>query len=350
MKKSLQVLVSVICFWLCLVLCQAQTSSQNDPLKLAATIPLSNVSGRIDHLAYDSKNQTVFVAALGNNTVEVVDLISKKVIHTIKNLHEPQGIKYIPENNVIFVANGENGECDVFNTVSYQLITSIKMEGDADNVRYDPSSGRIFVGYGDGAIAIIDAKTYKLLSEIKLPGHPESFQLDSDAKRIFVNVPDALMIATLDIEKKSTTDKWKMEYATANFPMALDSKNHRLFIGCRNPAKLLVINSETGKMVTQTDISSDTDDIFYDASSRQIYISCGGGYIDVVSQIDKDNYKTISRVESRSGARTSLFVPELNQLIVAAPARAGNDAQLMIYEKIKAYALTCFDNFKVIKY
>jgi DNA-binding beta-propeller fold protein YncE len=333
MKNPPKVSIPVICSWLCLVVCQAQTSPQNDPLKLAATIPLPNVSGRIDHLAYDSRNQIVFVAALGNNTVEVVDLKSKKVIHTIKNLHEPQGIKYIPENNVIFVANGENGECDIYNADTYQLITSIKMEGDADNVRYDPSSGRIFVGYGDGAIAIIDAKTYKQLSEIKLPGHPESFQMDANSKRIFVNVPDATMIVNLDVEKKSITDKWIMENATANFPMAFDSKNHRLFIGCRNPAKLLVINSETGKIVAQTDISSDTDDIFYDASSKQIFISCGGGYIDVVSQIDKDNYKTISIVESRSGARTSLFVPELNQLIVAAPTRGGSDAQLMIYEK-----------------
>jgi DNA-binding beta-propeller fold protein YncE len=325
--------VPVICFWICVVVCQAQTSSQNDLLKLVTTITLPNVSGRIDHLAYDNKNKTIFIAALGNNTVEVVDLKDKKVIHTIRGLHEPQGIKYIDESNIIFVANGENGECDIFNAHSYQLITSIKMEGDADNVRYDPSSGKIFVGYGDGAIAVIDAKTFKKLSEIILPGHPESFQLDKEAKKIFVNVPDALMIATLDIEKKSITDKWKMGNATANFPMALDAINHRLFIGCRNPAKLLVINSETGKMVTQIDISSDTDDIFYDVSSRQIYISCGGGYIDVVSQIDKDNYETISRVESRSGARTSLFVPELNQLIVAAPAREGSDAQLMIYEK-----------------
>jgi YVTN family beta-propeller protein len=332
MKKPPKIFVAVICSWICLVVCQAQTSFQNDPLKLTATILLPNVSGRIDHLAYDNRNQTVFVAALGNNTVEVVDLKSRKVIHTIKNLHEPQGIKYIPENNVIFVANGENGECDIFNADSYDLITSIKLSGDADNVRYDPSSGKIFVGYGDGAIAIIDAKTYKQLSEIKLPGHPESFQLDSDAKRIFVNVPDALMIATLDIEKKSITYKWKMENATANFPMALDSKNHRLFIGFRNPAKLLVINSENGYTVTQLDIDSDTDDVFYDNSSNQIFLSCGGGYINIVNQIDKDNYKTFSRIESRSGARTSLFVPELNQLIVAAPARGGSDAQLMIFK------------------
>jgi DNA-binding beta-propeller fold protein YncE len=294
---------------------------------------LPNVSGRIDHLSYNNKTHTLYVSALGNNTVEVVDLKSQKVIHTIKDLHEPQGIRYIPENNTIFVANGENGECDIFNADSYQLITSIKLSGDADNVRYDPTAGKIYVGYGDGAIGMIDSKTYKLLSDIKLPGHPESFQLDPDSKRIFVNVPDALILATIDIDKKSISDKWKIEIAKSNFPMAFDSKNHRLFIGCRNPAKLLIINSDNGTIISTIDIDSDTDDVFYDSSSRQIYISCGGGYIDVLRQDDSDKYLAISRIESRSGARTSLFVPELNQLIVAAPARSGSEAQLMIYEK-----------------
>jgi YVTN family beta-propeller protein len=333
MKKTLQVLVSIICFWLCLNECQGQTSSQNDSLKLTATIPLPGVSGRIDHLTFDIRNKTIFVAALGNNTVEVVDLKSKKVIHSIKGLHEPQGIKYIPESNTVFVANGENGVCDIFNADSYQLITSIKMSGDADNVRYDSATGKIFVGYGDGGIAIIDAKTFKQLADIKLPGHPESFQLDVDSKRIFVNVPDARILATIDLDKKTISDKWKIEIAAANFPMALDSKNHRLFIGCRNPPKVPVINSETGKTIAQIDIDSDTDDVFYDSSSNQIYVSCGGGYIDVFKQIGPDKYAAVSRIESRSGARTSLFVPELNQLIVAAPARSGSDAQLMIYEK-----------------
>jgi len=331
MNKLKAISILIITFYL--NNCLAQTSASDQSLELVTSIQLPNVSGRIDHLAYDSKNQTVFVAALGNNTVEVVDMKSKKVIHTIKDLHEPQGIKYLPENNVIFVANGENGECDVINADSYQLITSIKMSGDADNVRYDSAAGKIFVGYGDGGIAIIDAKTFRLLADIKLPGHPESFQLDVDSKRIFVNIPDAQMLATIDLDKKSITDNWKMKNATANFPMALDSKNHRLFIGCRNPAKLLIINSETGKTIAQVDIDSDTDDIFYDSSSDQIYVSCGGGYIDVLKQIGSDKYELITRVESRSGARTSLFVPELDQLIVAAPARSGSDAQLMIYEK-----------------
>jgi YVTN family beta-propeller protein len=326
--KAIAILIIVSCFHYCF----AQTSPPNQILELLTSIQLPNVVGRIDHLAYNNKNQTIFVAALGNNTVEVVDLKNRKVIHTIKDLHEPQGIKYIPENNIIFVANGENGECYIFNADSYQLITSLKFSGDADNVRYDPGAGKIFVGYGDGAIGIIDSKTYKLLADIKLPGHPESFQLDSDSKRIFVNVPDALILATIDIDKKSITDKWKIEIAKSNFPMAFDSKNHRLFIGCRNSAKLLVINSDNGTIISTIHIDSDTDDVFYDSSSRQIYVSCGGGFIDVFKQDGSDKYVTIARIESRAGARTSLFIPEQNQLIVAAPARSGYEAQLMVYQ------------------
>ncbi len=326
--------ISILIITFSLNNCLAQNSVPNKELQLVGTIQLANVSGRIDHLAFDSRNLTVFVAALGNNTVEVVDLKSNKVIHTIKGLHEPQGIKYIPENNIVFVANGENGECNIFNADTYQLITSVKMPGgDADNVRYDVNAGKIFVGYGDGGIAVIDAKTFKQLADVKLPGHPESFQMGNDSKKIFVNVPDAQMLATIDLDKYAVTNKWKIETAKANFPMALDATNHRLFLGCRNPAKLLVINSESGNLITQIDIDSDTDDVFYDGPSKQIYVSCGGGYVDVIKQNGPDKYEVTSRIESRSGARTSLFVPELNQLLVAAPARSGSEAQLMIYEK-----------------
>ena len=327
-------LISILFTTLCTVSCLAQNATSKQNLLLITSIQLPNVSGRIDHLAFVPKNQTLFVAALGNNTIEVVDLKTKKVIHTIKGLHEPQGIKYISESNTIFVANGENGECDIYDAYNYQLITSVMMPGgDADNVRYDSTTGKIFVGYGNGGIAIIDAKTFKLLADIKLPGHPESFQLSDDSKNIYVNVPDAQMLGKIDLDKNLVTKKWKIEVAKANFQLAFDETNHRLFLGCRNPANLLVINSDSGNIITQIDIDRDTDDVFYDNSATQIYVSCGGGNVDVIKQNGSDKYEVTSRIESRSGARTSLFVPELNQLLVAAPARSGSDAQLMVYEK-----------------
>lgn len=273
---------TIIVFCFCLNGCNSQTTSQDQSLKFVASIPLPHIGERIDHLAFNNKQQTIYVAALGNNTIEVVDLRNKKVIHTIKNLNEPQGIVFIPQNNSIFVANGDNGVCDIFNADSFQEISEIKLSSDADNVRYDAAENKIYVGYGNGGIAIIDSNTFKLLSEIKFYGHPESFQIDKTAKKMYVNIPDKQQILVIDLEKKVVTDKWELTQAKSNFPMNLDETNHRLFIGCRHPAKLLVLNTQTGKSISSFDIEGDVDDIFYDDSSRQIYLSCGGGYIDVL--------------------------------------------------------------------
>ena len=313
--------------------CNAQP--QNNSLKLVASIPLPDVTGRIDHLSFDRMQQIVFVAALGNNTVEVVDLKNKKVIHTIKDLHEPQGVVFIPENNSIFVANGDNGECNVFNAETFKKIATIKLSGDADNIRYDAIDNKIYVGYGNGGIAIIDATTFRLVTEIKLSGHPESFQIDKTAKKIFVNVPDEEQIEIIDLNKNVVTDKWKMIPIAigtkSNFPMALDETNHRLFIGCRHPAKLLIIDTQTGKTISSFSIDSDTDDIFYNSTTKEIYVSCGGGYIDVFKQTDAKTYTANGKIPTRSGARTSLFIPALNQLIVASPSGFNKDAFLLIY-------------------
>jgi YVTN family beta-propeller protein len=311
--------------------CKGQTTAQNNSLNLTATILLPNVIGRIDHLTFDNKNKIVFVAALGNNTVEVVDLKSNKVIHTIKNLSEPQGLVFIPESNSLIVANGKNGECDEFSTTTFQKIASVNLGDDADNVRYDATDKKIYVGYASGGIAIIDATTFKLISKIELSGHPESFQLDKVAKKIYVNVPDQHQIEIIDLAKNVVAGKWIMTKAKANFPMALDETNHRLFIGCRHPAKLLVIDTQTGKTISSFDIDSDTDDIFYNKPNKEIYVSCGGGYIDIFTQLDANTYKENGKVETKSGARTSLFIPELNQLIVASPSEFTRQADLLIY-------------------
>lgn len=310
--------------------CNAQ--SQTNSLQLIETIPLQNVSGRIDHLSFDSKYNYVFVAALGNNTVEVANLKNKKVIHSIKGLHEPQGVAFIPENNSLVIANGDNGECDVFNTTAFQKINSIQLGDDADNVRYDATGKKIYVGYGNGGIAIIDATTFKLINEIKLSGHPESFQINKQEKKIYVNVPDEKQIEVIDLTQNKIIAQWKNTTANANFPMALDETNHRLFIGCRHPSKLLVLDTETGKIIASVDIDGDTDDVFYNASAKEIYVSCGSGYVDVITQIDANRYTANGKMKTNSGARTSLFIPELHQLIVAAPAHMGTNAQLMIYK------------------
>jgi YVTN family beta-propeller protein len=311
---------------------QSPDAKSASAMKLLGAVPLMDVNGRIDHLAYNNKAGIIYVAALGNNSVEVVDMNSRRVIHSIKGLDEPQGIRYLPENNVIVVANGGDGRVSAYDATTYKLVGSVNLGDDADNVRYDKGSGTVYIGYGNGAIGGVDATTFNRKFKVDLPGHPESFQL-SGGNKIYVNIPDVKLIDVIDLKQGRVTAEWEIKEAASNFPMAVDETSHRVFIGCRNPAKVLVIDSQTGKSITRFDIDSDTDDIFYDESSGLIYVSCGGGYIDVIKQVTPDNYELFERIESAPGARTSLYIPELNQLVVAAPKRSGNNARLLIYGK-----------------
>jgi DNA-binding beta-propeller fold protein YncE len=307
-------------------------AEESPPLRLMQTIALPNVEGRIDHMAVDVKGQRLFIAALGNDTVEVLDLRSGKDIRSIRVFHEPQGVGFIHDFNKIFVANGKSGACDILDSSSFKRVKSVKFSDDADNVRYDAAAHRVYVGYGSGGLGIIDAETGDQLGVIKLEGHPESFQLEKSGRRIFVNIPEAQKIAVVDREKGAVTSAWPTSGARDNFPMALDETRHRLFVGFRKPAKLFIFDTESGKIVANLDSPGDADDIFYDEARGQIYISGGDGFVSVVQQQDADHYKTVAKISTAPGARTSFWVPELNRLYVAVPHRGAQRAEVRVYE------------------
>jgi WD40 repeat protein len=219
------------------------------PLQLKQTIALPGVEGRIDHFALDPAGDRLFVCALGNNTVEVLDLRKGQRIHSITGLGAPQGIAYIPEPDRLFVANDKGGICKIYDAKSYQAVGEINLKDDADNVRYDDASKRIYVGFGTGGIGIISASEGKIIGAIRLPGHPESFELEKQGHCIFVNVPNARQVAVIDREKSEVITTWKTDGALGNFPMAFDEANHRLLIGCRTPPKLVVLDTESGNVV-----------------------------------------------------------------------------------------------------
>ncbi len=315
-------------------LCGIHIYGQNSaPLRILQSIPITGVQGRIDHFSIDVKGQRLFVAALGNNSVEVIDLSQGKRIHSITGLKEPQGLLYASDLNQLFVANGEDGTLRVFDTKSFALITSLKLGTDADNVRFDSGTGRVLVGYGEGALGVVDPRTQKLLATIKLAGHPESFQLEKSRPRIYVNVPDANHIAVIDT-KQTVAATWSTGELRSNFPMALDEPHHRLFVGFRKPARLAVFDTESGKQIAMVNCSGDTDDVFYDQENGRVYVSAGEGFIDVIKQMDADHYQPISKMPTAAGARTSFFVPELHRLFLAVPSRARQEPAIRVYEVI----------------
>ncbi|MGE5208746.1 MAG: YncE family protein [Alphaproteobacteria bacterium] len=306
----------------------AQNSS---PIRLNATIGLPGVQGRIDHLAFDGAAERLFVCAVANNTVEVIDLSKGKRVHSIVGLGAPQGIACAPELNRVFVANDKGGICKIYDGKLFQAVGQLDLQDDADNVRYDQATKHIYIGFGNGGIAIVNAIDGKQIGSIKLTAHPEAFELEKSGKRIFVNVPDSRHVAVIDRDKGEVIATWKTDLAFGNFPMALDETNHRLFVGCRVPSKLVVLNTESGNVVAKTNISADPDDVFYDVKRRRIYVVCGAGAIDIIEQADANTYTNSAKIDTAPGARTGLFVSEQDTLFVAVPHHGSQQAEIRAY-------------------
>ncbi len=305
--------------------------AQETSLKLIQTIPLNEVRGRFDHFAIDAEGRRIFVAALGNNTLEVADLSAGKRIQSIPDMSKPTGVLYLSGSNQIYVANSADGTLKVLNGTDFKVQKILNGLDDADNLRFDKKNNLVWLGYGDGSLGVFDPDTARQIAAVKLAGHPEAFQPEQNGSRVFVNIPDAKQVAVVDKEKRTVIATWPMDSFHANFPMALDETHHRLFIGCRKPARLVVFDTESTKTVADLAISGDVDDIFYDAARSRLYLSCGEGFIDVISQQSPDQYELRERIPTRRGARTAFFSSDLNQFYLAVPQRDNQPAELRIF-------------------
>jgi len=311
----------------CAVVSWAQAAQ---PLRMEKSIELPEVQGRIDHLSIDIRGQRLFVSALGNNTLEVIDVKSGKRVKTISSLREPQGVLYVAESDRLYVANGDDGSVQIFDGSSYAPLKSLEYGDDADNVRYDSGRKRIYVGYGSGALGEIDGESNKV-TEIKLDAHPESFQLEKGSPRIYVNLPKSRKIVVVDREKHAIIATWKTDMAFANYPMALDESDHRLFVVTRMPARLLVFDTNSGNIVQKLPAVGDSDDVFYDKNRKRIYASGGDGAISVFEQKDADHYAELGRINTVKGARTSYFSPDLDRFFLAVRRQGSQPAAIEVF-------------------
>lgn len=333
MLHPLRAIMTVLAGVVVLADTAGQASAQSadiGPLQLEAKILLGNVRGRIDHMAVDLKRQHLFVAELGNDSVGIVDLQNRRLIRRISGLKEPQGVGYEPSTGMLYVANAGDGSVRLFEGNDYKAAGQIELGSDADNIRIDAATNRVFIGYGGGALAIIDPVTRSKVGDVPVKAHPEAFQIDPDTSQIFVNVPDANGIAVVDRTSQKQIGKWPIADRGANFPMALDPIRRQVLVIFRAPAELGVYAMTGGKLVATSETCGDADDLFVDAKRGLVYVSCGAGFLDIF-EAKGVAYRRIARIPTVSGARTSLFVPELDRLIVAVRARSEAPAAIWVY-------------------
>jgi hypothetical protein len=334
LKKELSSLniqnrLSLHALTLCLGLLNASFSL--GALVLKKEIALPGVEGRIDHFSVDIPDQRLFVAALENGSVEILDIQRGERVAEIKGLEEPQGLYYDSKTGRFYVATGGDGKLRIYDGKSLALQETIGFGGDADNVRYDEQTGNIWVGYGNGGIAISNAAGQHVGS-VALDSHPESFQFEPNGDRVYVNVPKQFGVAVVDRKKRAVVAKWGLGVQFGNYPMALDDTHKRLFVGCRLPAKLVVLDTTSGRIVASLPTIGDTDDIFYDGDRQVVYVIGGEGAVEVVRQRDPDHYEPERRLATAPGARTGLFVPAVDRLFVAIPHRGLQSARVLDYE------------------
>jgi DNA-binding beta-propeller fold protein YncE len=307
------------------------SASGEDPelLRLEKEIPLPAVEGRIDHFSADEAGQRLFVAALGNGSVEIVDLRKGERTAEIKGLEEPQGVYYDSKTGKLYVATAGDGKLRGYDGKSLALQDTQELGEDADNIRYDEQAGDVWVGYGNG-IAIINSAGQKVGS-IPLGSHPESFQFEEKGDQVYVNVPKQLGVALVDRKKRVTLAKWGLGASFANYPMALDNANKRLFVGCRLPARLVVLDTTSGRSVNTLPTVGDADDIFYDTNRRLVFVVGGEGAVEILRQRDPDHYEHAGRIMTAPGARTGFFLQNSSRLFVAVPHRGAQAAKVLVY-------------------
>jgi DNA-binding beta-propeller fold protein YncE len=314
---------------LCLLLALDIPAQAAAPPKLDRTIALPGVSGRLDQLAVDNQRQRLYIAAVEANTVQVVDLASAKVLRPL-SVKSPCDLLLLSRPNLLYVSSRLGGHVKIFDCTAERAIKTIGPLPDADNLRFDGPANRIYVAY-DNALGMLNAQTGVHTVTTPLGGHPEAFAIESNGGRIFVNVPAAKHVAVIERLSREVVATWPIESAAGNYALALDESNQRVFVGCRQPARLVVLDAKSGQAVAHCDLAGDVDNLFYDAKRKQVYAACGEGFFEVIDQTDADHYQPQPRLPTVKGARTSLFAADESVIFLAVPKHGGKPAEVRVY-------------------
>lgn len=311
----------------------AGNATADPSMELNQTIELKGKAGNLDHLALDAKRDRLFVANKANNTLEIVDLKAGKLLKQMRNQGGIQGIAYAADLDRVFVGLGTGGFCNIFDGQDYKLLSTVKFADDSDNVRYDPRTHLVYVAHAEKSLGVIDAKTNELKTDIKLPGQAEGFQIEKSRPRLYVNIPSPSEVVVIDTDKNAILQRFKVEMATGQHPVALDEANHRIFLGCRKKPMVVVMDTETGKEIAGVDIPGDIDDLFYDAKRKRLYASCGDGAIAVLKQNDADKYELLDKIDTVKGARTAYFDADSGRYFLAVPRQPGKEGpEIRVYQ------------------
>jgi hypothetical protein len=363
MKKSFVILLMLSMLLVSKARAQYTTGQQlpmthmSGLLRLVETIPLPG-DGYMDHVAADVKGQRLFISGEAAKSLLAVDLRAGKLIHETKGLADmPKRSFYLPESDEVWLALANSSVVAISGT-TYEVTKTVKLSGfgdpnrGADNGAYDPATHLMYIcvevfedfgGSGDhgsnnASVDIVDTRTAQLVGSIKLPGgDPAGIAIEPSGKRLYVAMGDIVdgesHVAVIDLEKRAVITQWPITGGPVPHTASVDAVHHRLFVGSRTiahtgniggghqhePGKLVVMNTDSGKVIQVLDSIGGADDLQYDAATGRIYFMGTTGTVAVFKENDPDHFELLGKVPTGAISKTGLWVPELKRFYSAVP-------------------------------
>jgi YVTN family beta-propeller protein len=301
---------------------------------LAAAITVGG-SGGWDYIAVDPESHYLYVSH--STQMHVVDPVGRKVITTLANTPGVHGAAFATDFGRAFITCGKDDTVQVIDTKTFKLVATLKATGKKpDAALYDASTKRVFImNNGGNNLTVIDAASLKVVGTIALSGAPEFAQADGKGQ-VFVNIEDKGAVAVIDAASMKVLKEWPLAPHATPTGMAIDTVNHRLFIGCRS-GHLAILDSLSGRLISAIPIGSGVDACSFDPGTGRAYASCKDGTVAVIDSESPEKYSLAGTLKTEKGSKTMAVDPTTHRIYVPAAGVAGISGNPMAGFQILEY-------------
>jgi DNA-binding beta-propeller fold protein YncE len=311
------------------------------PLKLIKSVTLPGYTGDFDHFAIDRQRGRFLVAAEDHATLEIFDLKTGQHLKTISGFGAPHTILIRPSSSIILVTDSDKQMTAVLNAETYEKNGSVTLTPGADSAGYDAVANIWYIVTGGkdvdmktAKIEAINPDTGKKLGEIKFnDNHVEAMAIEKGGDRLFINLAQTNKLAVVNRKTMKEIAEWPVPAAKANAMVTFDEAAKRLYVVCREPGMVVVMNSDTGAVVSTAPAPLRADEVMMDVATHRLYVPGGEGYIGVYDTSNPDSIKMLAKVTSAPGAKTGVLLPDLKKMLVAAsPGDTKNPAKILTFQ------------------
>jgi YVTN family beta-propeller protein len=299
--------------WPVLLCLAAAVCRADEPYHFIKEIPIAG-DGGWDYLTVDSKAEKLYVSHA--TKVVVIDLSNDTVVGEITNTPGVHGIALAPKLNRVFVSDGKEAKISIVDAQTLQTISKVDTGVNPDCIIFEPKQNEVYAFNGRGqSVTVIAADTGKVITTIPLAGKPEFAQVEPKAGRIFNNLEDKSEVAVIDAESHQVITNWPIAPGESASGMAIDRKNHRLFLGCDNHL-MAMLDSESGKVLATVPIGEGVDANAFDSKTKFAFASCGDG-TTTIARADGDTLTVVQVLKTERSARTMALDPATHKIYLA---------------------------------